>query len=95
LRIGDIISLEANSNYTHIFLQGGKKITVSKTLKEFEDLLPVSFFIRIHHSYIINKHSVQRYIKGEGGQVEMNNGVILDVSRRKKEEFMQAIRQNP
>ena len=91
ISISDIIYLEAESNYTLIYLQTNKKITVSKTLKEFEDLLPGSLFIRIHHSYMINKKFIQRYIRGEGGQVVMSNGKILDVSRRKKEEFMKAI----
>jgi len=91
INVGDIIYLEAESNYTFIFLQNDKKITVSKTLKDFEELLPSSFFIRVHHSYIINKKYIQKYLKGEGGQVVMSNGKILDVSRRKKEEFMKAI----
>ena len=91
IETGNIIYLEADSNYTVIYLKGDKKITVAKTLKEFEELLPVSIFIRIHHSYIINKKFIQRYIKGEGGQVVMSNERILDVSRRKKEEFMKAI----
>ncbi|MEP7106741.1 MAG: response regulator [Ferruginibacter sp.] len=87
----DIIYLEANSNYTSFFLTGNRKITATKTLKDFEELLPASIFIRIHHSYLINKNGVEKYIKGEGGQVVMKNGVTLDVSRRKKEEFMNAI----
>ena len=87
----EIIYLEANSNYTSFFLTGNRKITATKTLKDFEELLPVSIFIRIHHSYLINKNHVEKYIKGEGGQVTMKNGVILDVARRKKEEFMKAI----
>jgi two-component system LytT family response regulator len=48
-------------------------------------------FIRIHHSHLINKNGIEKYIKGEGGQVVMKNGVTLDVARRKKEEFMKAI----
>lgn len=91
VNIGDIIYLEAESNYTLLYLTGSKKITVSKTLKEFEELLPPLIFIRIHHSYIINKKFIQRYIKGEGGQVVMSNNKMLDVSRRKKEEFMKSI----
>lgn len=90
ITIADIIYLEAESNYSVIYTSGGKKYTVSKTLKDFEELLPVPFFIRIHHSHIINKKEVQRYIKGEGGQVVMKNGAILDVSRRRKEEFLKA-----
>jgi two-component system LytT family response regulator len=89
--IYDIICLEANSNYTEISVRDKSKITVAKTLKEFEELLPASIFIRIHHSYIINKNFVQRYIKGEGGQVVMANGKILDVSRRKKDLFLKSI----
>jgi len=91
VNVGDIVYLEAESNYTFIFLLNDKKITVSKTLKDFEELLPSSIFIRIHHSYIINKNHIQKYMKGEGGQVVMTNGKILDVSRRKKEEFMKSI----
>ncbi|CAN5684325.1 LytTR family DNA-binding domain-containing protein [soil metagenome] len=91
VEIGNILYLEANSNYTCFYLTNNSKITVTKTLKDFEELLPSSVFIRIHHSYIINKNLIEKYIKGEGGQVLMKNGVILDVARRKKEEFMKAI----
>lgn len=91
INISDIIYLEAESNYTHLYLQSERKTTVSKTLKDFEELLPSSVFIRIHHSYMINKKMVQRYIKGEGGQVVMSDGKLLDISRRKKEEFIRAI----
>ena len=87
----DIIYMEANSNYTIFFLTGNRKVTATKTLKDFEELLPASIFIRIHHSYLINKNGVEKYIKGDGGQVLMKNGVTLDVARRKKEEFMKAV----
>ncbi len=87
----DIIYLEANSNYTIFHIAGNRKITVAKTLKDFEDILPASLFIRIHHSYLINKNGIEKYIRGEGGQVIMKNGVELDVARRKKEEFLKAI----
>lgn len=90
LRTEDIIYLEASVNYTHIFC-GPKKYTVSRTLKEFEELLPPSIFLRIHHSYIISKNYVEKYIRGEGGQVVLTNGVILDVAKRKKSEFLKAI----
>jgi len=89
--ISDILYLEAESNYTFIFLTDGKKITVTKTLKDFEELLPSHVFIRIHHSHIINKDHIQKYIRGEGGQVIMKNGTTLYISRRKKEEFLKAI----
>jgi len=91
VEINDIIYLEAESNYTIIYISSAEKITVSKTLKDFEELLPHAVFIRIHHSWIINKKHVQKYLKGEGGQVIMSNGKTLDVARRKKDEFMKAI----
>lgn len=86
----DILYLEASTNYTNIFLEG-HKYTVSRTLKDFEDLLPATVFVRIHHSYIVNKHCVEKYIRGEGGQVVLRNGVTLEVSKRRKAEFLQAI----
>ncbi|MDQ3015519.1 MAG: LytTR family DNA-binding domain-containing protein [Bacteroidota bacterium] len=87
----DIIYLEAESNYTSIYLQSDPRIIVSKVLKDFEELLPSNKFIRIHHSHIINLNHLRKYLKGEGGQVEMSNGKMLDISRRKKEEFIRAI----
>ena len=91
ISMDDIVHLEAQSNYTIIYLKDSYKLTVSKTLKDFEELLPPAIFIRIHHSYIINRNAVEKYIKGEGGQVVMKNGATLDVARRKKDEFMKAI----
>lgn len=91
IELEEIIYLEASNNYTNIFLVSAKKILVSRTLKEFEDLLPAESFLRIHHSSIINSSFVVRYIRGEGGQVVMRDGTVLDVSKRKKSEFLQAI----
>jgi two-component system LytT family response regulator len=89
--INDIVHLEASSNYTYIFLNDKTKITASKTLKEIEELLPPDIFFRTHHSHLINLNYIKRYIKGDGGQIEMQNGDIVDVSRRKKEEFLKTI----
>lgn len=89
--INDIIHLEANSNYTLIYFSSRPKITASKTLKEFEDILPENIFFRTHHSHLINLNYIKRYIKGDGGQIELQNGNYVDISRRKKEEFLKAI----
>ncbi len=90
ININDIIYLEASINYTNIYL-ANQKFLVSKNLKEFEDILPADIFLRIHHSYIVNKNCVEKYIRGDGGQVILNNGASLDVSKRKKADFLQAI----
>lgn len=86
--INDIIYLEANSNYTNIYMANAVKITASKTLKEFEEMLPSLHFFRTHHSFLINLNCIKRYIKGDGGQIELQNGAYVEVSRRKKEEFL-------
>jgi two-component system LytT family response regulator len=91
LQLDQVVHLEASSNYTYIYLATKQHFLVSRTLKEFEDMLPPEIFIRIHHSTIINKNYVEKYIRGEGGQVLMQDGKVLDVSKRKKGEFLQAI----
>jgi two-component system LytT family response regulator len=90
----EILYLEAKSNYTEITLSNGTRIMVSRTLKEFEEMLPSAIFLRIHHSWLINKFHVKKYIKGDGGQVVMRNDRVMDVARRKKEEFLRSIKNN-
>lgn len=90
--INDIVHIEAQSNYTLFSFISGPKLTVSKTLKEFEELLPNDLFFRPHHSHLINLHYVKRYIKGDGGRIEMQNGEYVDVSRKKKEDFLKLIK---
>ena len=91
VRVSEIIYMEAHVNYTHIFLAGKQKHVVCRTMKEFEDILPPDTFLRIHNSYIINKNFAERYIRGEGGQVVLSTGVVLDIAKRKKAEFLKAI----
>jgi two-component system, LytTR family, response regulator len=89
--ITDIVHLEAQSNYTVIYFSNQHKLTASKTLKDFEELLPPDIFFRTHHSHIINLNYIKRYLKGDGGQIEMQNGNYVDVARRKKDEFLKVI----
>jgi two-component system, LytTR family, response regulator len=91
IKVNDIIYLEAHVNYTHIFLKDNLKYIVSRTIKDFEEILPTEIFFRIHNSYIINKDYLEKYIRGEGGQVVLSNGTVLDVAKRKKAEFLKTI----
>jgi len=91
VKMEEIIYLEASVNYTLIYLRNNTRLTASRTLKDFEELLPVDTFIRIHHSFIININCVEKYIRGEGGQVILSNNVRLDVAKRKKHEFLKVI----
>jgi two-component system, LytTR family, response regulator len=90
VKISDILYCEASSNYTQIFT-AEEKYLVSKTLKEYDDLLSDHNFFRIHNSYLININSIKKYVKGEGGYVVLNNDTSLDVSKRKKEAFLNKI----
>ena len=84
----DVIRLEAASNYTTIFMVGGKKIVASKTLKEFEETLTESGFFRVHNTHLINLNYVDKYKKGEGGYVIMTDASEVEVSRTKKNELL-------
>lgn len=88
VRISEILYCESSSNYTLIYLNDGKKYTVTRTLKEYEEMLKSHHFFRIHNSYLINMEAVKQYIRGDGGSVVLTNNVTLDVSKRKKEQFL-------
>lgn len=86
-----IMHIEAQNNYSIVYLRDQPKITVSKTLKEIEEILPADLFFRIHHSHIINLNFVRKYVKGNGGHIELQDGTLLDVSRRRKDDFLKII----
>ena len=87
----NILYCESDSNYTVVHQQGEKRLVISRTLKEFEDMLSEQGFVRVHHSYLINTRHVKKYIRGEGGEVIMNDGTNVAVSRRKKQELMDSL----
>lgn len=89
--IKTIIHIESSSNYCKLFFADGKSLLVTKLLKDFEDMLVPYNFYRVHNSHLINLAYIKKYIRGEGGQVMMQNGDIIDVARRKKEEFLKLI----
>lgn len=80
-----IISCEADSNYTIVLLKNNKRIIVSCTLKDIEEILTDHSFARVHRSYLVNLNEVDKYVKGEGGYLTMSDGSTVDVSRNKKE----------
>jgi two-component system LytT family response regulator len=91
VKIADILYCEASSNYTEIVTNDGKKHVVSRTLKEYDEMLTDHNFYRIHNSYLINLNAIKKYVRGDGGYVVMNNDRSLDVSKRKKEGFLSRI----
>lgn len=88
ISIREIIHLESDKNYTSFYLVGGKKILVSKTLKEYDELLTEFGFIRVHQSHLINIDFIDRFEKRDGGYVVMKDRTSVPVSTRKKEELI-------
>jgi len=93
VNISDIIRCESDINYTSFFFNGGKKLVVSKTLKEFEDLLGEQGFHRVHQSHLVNTRYIREYVKVEGGHLIMNDGTMVPVSTRKRPEVMKMLEQ--
>jgi two-component system LytT family response regulator len=84
----DIIRIEADRSYSWFFITGNRKILVSKNLKEFQDLLSDRYFFRSHNSHLINLKYVRKYIRREGGSIEMQDGAQIPISRNRKELFL-------
>jgi two-component system LytT family response regulator len=83
--VDSIVSCASDRNYTVVMLKDKQKIIVSRILKDIEEMLDDHAFLRVHHSYIVNLNEINRYIKGEGGYLIMNDGSSIDVSRSRKE----------
>lgn len=83
--ISDIIRCESEDNYTKFYIENHKPILISKTLKEYEELLAEHNFERIHQSHLINLKYLKSYIKKDGGYVVMADGSKLAISQRKRE----------
>jgi two-component system LytT family response regulator len=91
VKISDIVRCEADSNYTKVIFSNAKPFLASRGLAYFEELLSDLNFVRIHHKHLVNLAQVRRYHKGRGGYVEMTDGQEVEVSTRKKEEFLEAM----
>jgi len=80
----EIIRLEGENNYTRFIFNDRKPMLVSKTLKEYDDLLKAYGFLRIHKSYIVNRHFITSIEKE--GYIKMTDGILVEISRRRREE---------
>ena len=91
INIKNIVRIESSSNYSKLHLLNGQTVLVTRLLKDFEEMLLPYRFYRVHHSHVINLTYIEKYIRGEGGQVVLQNGDVIDVARRKKDEFLKLI----
>jgi two-component system LytT family response regulator len=88
ISLDNIIFIEGDSAYSIFHMVNQKKIVISKTLSFVEELLDEPFFFRVHKSYIANLKYVENYIRGDGGEIIMSNGMSISLSRNKKEQFL-------
>ncbi len=91
VKIDEIVRFQADGNYTHIFMVTNKKLTATRTLKHFEELLKSSRFFRVHKSHYINMNRIEKYIKGKAGHVLMTDGASIEIAGRRKEEFLKKL----
>jgi len=91
VNIADIIRCESSVNYTEFFFRNAKRIMVSRTLKEFEDILADQGFYRVHQSHLVNTRMIQEFVKTEGGHLIMNDGKMIPVSTRKRADVVKML----
>lgn len=87
----DIVRCEADGNYTNIHLQDGKKILMSKSLKEFDDMFSGAGFFRIHNAHLINLAYLEKVKRSRGGEVMMKDASIIPVAFARKQALMKVI----
>ena len=88
----EIIACASDSNYTMVHFLDGRKKLISKTLKEFDQMLSKHHFFRPHHSYLVNLRQVKEYVKIDGGYLVMRNDMKIPVSKSKRESFLNLLR---
>ena len=93
VKLSDIIYFEASSNYTNFHFTDRPLICASKPIHEFEELLADSNFVRIHKSVVVNLEHVKEYLRGEGGTIVLSNAKKVEVSRRRKESFINRMKE--
>ena len=93
VEIGSIIRCESESNYTTFYLKSGEKLIVSKTLKEFDELLTPYNFLRVHQSHLINLDEIRSFIKTDGGYIRMKDGSTVSISRQRRNYVLEVLKQ--
>jgi len=89
LPVSDIVRVESDGGYSTFYTKDGSKYLVARNLKDYEDILPEKKFFRVHKSHLINVDKVKKYIRTDGNFIEMEDGSVVEIARRKKDEFLQ------
>ncbi|MFO8054382.1 MAG: LytTR family DNA-binding domain-containing protein [Bacteroidales bacterium] len=91
VEISNIIRCRSDDYYTRFFFKDRKELLVSRTLKDFESILSEHNFIRPHKSHLINVSFIKRFLKTDGGTIELSEGTEIPVSRRKKDMVLKVL----
>jgi two-component system, LytTR family, response regulator len=91
INLREVVRLEAKSSYTQINLENGEAVMATRTIKDYEDILPETLFCRIHNSHIINLQKIEKYHKGRGGYVILEDGSEIEVASRRRQEFLRRL----
>lgn len=92
MNIKDIVRLEADAGYTTFYSLQGERVLVTRSIGEFEEVLPPETFFRVHVSHLVNLEFVKKYMREDGGQALMENGDQVPIARRRKEEFLDLLK---
>ena len=94
VKVNDIVRCEGERNYSRVFFANGTSVLVSRTLLDFDNMLVPHGFFRIHRSHLINLKNVNRYLKTDGGMVEMKDKTQLPISPKFKDDFLNRLLYN-
>lgn len=94
VEVSNILRCQADGNYTIFYLRNGEKLMISKTLKEYDELLTSFNFLRVHQSHLINLSEVKSFIKTDGGYILMKDGSNITISRQRREIVLQRLKDN-
>ncbi len=90
--VNSVLYIAADGNYSRIYFVGGESILISESIKEYEDILNTYMFFRVHKSFIVNTIQIKKYLKGRGGYVVMSNDELIPVAARRRNIFMQFLK---
>jgi two-component system LytT family response regulator len=82
--VSDIVRCESQGNYTDFYFTNGTKLMISKTLKEYDEILSQNSFIRVHQSHLVNAEFIKEFVKSDGGYLTLKDGSNIPVSTRRK-----------
>lgn len=91
IEVNNILYAQAEGAYTSVFLKDNRKLLISRTLSDIEEMLPLVPFLRIHHSTLVNTLHVTHFVRTDGGYIVMNNNARLGISKSKKEKVMEKL----